>query len=251
MDVILSVIGQVVVEHDFNVLDVDAARGDVGGNEEFEARFAELVHHAVAHGLGHFAVETVRRVSLGIQMLDQFVHHAPGVAEDDAEFEIVNVDEAREQIHFETPVHFIKHLLDGRHRHCLLLDANVLGVARVFLDQLLDRARDGRREEDGLPFFGRPLENQLDVVAKAHVEHDIDLIKHNHLHRIEPQRAAAHVVHDATGRADDNMRALLQSKKLAVVGLATVDRQSVETAFEERQFVDLLGNLHGQFTGRA
>ncbi len=48
--------------------------------------------------------------------------------------------------------------------------------------------------------------------------------------RVEPQRAAAHVVHDAAGRADDDLRALLQPAELAVVGLAAVDGQRMDAA---------------------
>ena len=67
----------------------------------------------------------------------------------------------------------------------------------------------------------------------------------------EPERAAAHVVHDPARRADDDLRALPQPVELAVVGLAAVDRQRVDAALEERQLVDLLRDLHGQFARRA
>ena len=127
----------------------------------------------------------------------------------------------------------------------------LLRVARVFLDQLLDRARDGGGEENRLPLLGRGLENQFDVVAETHVEHDVHLVEDDHLDGVEPERAAAHVVHDAARRADDDVRALAQPEELAVVGLAAVDRQRVEAAFEERQLVDFLGNLHGQLARRA
>ncbi len=49
------------------------------------------------------------------------------------------------------------------------------------------------------------------------------------------------------GRADDDLRALLQSVELALVGLPAVNRQRVDAAFEERELVDFLGHLHGQF----
>ena len=43
----------------------------------------------------------------------------------------------------------------------------------------------------------------------------------------------------------------LQAVKLAVVGLAAVNRQRMNAALEERQLMDFLGNLHGQFARGA
>ena len=99
--------------------------------------------------------------------------------------------------------------------------------------------------------FGRGLENEFDVVAKAHVEHHVHFVKNDHFDGVELEGAAAHVVHDAARRADDDVRALAEAKKLAVVGLAAVNRQGVEAAFEEGQLVDFLGNLDGQLARRA
>ena len=148
-------------------------------------------------------------------MIHEVVHHALGVAENDSELEIVDIDQAREQFDFVAAIHFVINLLDRRHGHRLLLDAHVLRVARVFFDQLLDRPRNRGGEENRLPFLGRGLENQFDVVAETHVEHDVHFVEDDHLHGFEPQRAAAHVIHDAAGRADDDLRALLQARRTA------------------------------------
>ena len=99
--------------------------------------------------------------------------------------------------------------------------------------------------------LGRGLEDQFDVVAEAHVEHHVHFVEDDHFDRVELERAAAHVVHDAARRADDDVRALAQAEKLAVVGLAAVNRQGVEAAFEEGQLVDFLRNLHRQLARRA
>ena len=67
MHVIFHVVRQIVIEHHLDVVDVDAARGDVGGDEKFQAGLAELVHHAVALRLVHVAVQTVGGITLRVR----------------------------------------------------------------------------------------------------------------------------------------------------------------------------------------
>ena len=64
VDVVLGIMGKVVVDHHLEVVDVDAACGDIRGDKELEFRVLELVHHSRALGLGDAAVETVRGESL-------------------------------------------------------------------------------------------------------------------------------------------------------------------------------------------
>ena len=251
VDVVLDVVGEVVVEDGLDVVHVDAARGHVGGDEEFEAGLAELVHHAVALGLVHVAVQTFGGVALRVQVFDEFVHHALGVAEDDAELEVVNVDEAGEDFDFPAAVHLEVDLLDGGDGHGRLLHADVLRGLGVALDEVADGPRHGGAEEDGLARGGRGLEDVLDVVAEAHVQHDVGLVEDEHLELVEAQGAALHVVHDAAGGADDNLRALAEADELAVVGLAAVDGQGVDAALKEGEFVDLFADLDGELAGGA
>ena len=84
MHVVLHVVRQVIIENDLHVVDIDAARGDIGGDQKFQARLAELVHHPVAHGLGHVAVQPIGGIALRFQMVDQVIDHALGIAENDA-----------------------------------------------------------------------------------------------------------------------------------------------------------------------
>ena len=91
----------------------------------------------------------------------------------------------------------------------------------------------------------------LDVVTEAHVEHPVHLVEDDDLERVELQRAALHVVHDATGRADDDLRAGRQRAELPLVGLAAVDRHLHQALLEQRQLAELLGHLHRQFARRA
>ena len=59
------------------------------------------------------------------------------------------------------------------------------------------------------------------------------------------------MIHDAPRRADDDLRALLETKELPLVRLSAVDRQRIDAAFEQREFVDLFRNLDGEFARRT
>lgn len=59
------------------------------------------------------------------------------------------------------------------------------------------------------------------------------------------------MVHDAAGCADDDLGAGLESGVLAFVGLAAVDGQGVDAAFEEGKFVDFFGDLDSEFARGA
>lgn len=185
VDVIFDVVGEVVVENDFDIFDVDAAGGDVSGDEEFEVGAAEFVHDAVAHGLAHVAVEPVGGVALGVEVVSEVVNHAFGVAEDDAEFEVVDVDEAGEEFDFEAAIDFVENLFDGGDGDGFLFDADVLGIAGVFADEIHDRARQGGGEENGLAFGGDGFEDEIDIVAEAHVEHDVGFVEDDHANFVE------------------------------------------------------------------
>lgn len=52
-------------------------------------------------------------------------------------------------------------------------------------------------------------------------------------------------------RADDDLRSSLQSAKLVLVALPTVDGKFAHTLFEVRQLGDLFGDLRRQLTSRA
>src|SRR4051794_26200761 len=69
MHIILPVVRQIIIEHHFDIVDINAACGYVGCDEKFEARLSEFVHDAIPHRLRHVAMQAIRRVTLRIQML--------------------------------------------------------------------------------------------------------------------------------------------------------------------------------------
>ena len=251
VDVILAVVGQVVVEHDLDVIHVEAAGGDVGGHQELEPAFAELGHDPFAHGLGDVAMEFVGRVAPGDEVFHEFIHHHLRGAEYNAARDVVEVDQPAEHLHFVAPVHLVVNLLNLRHRQGLRLDLHRHRVAREALDELRNGGRHGRGEKDGLPLRRRLAEDLADVVHEPHVQHPVRLIEDHHPDLIHLERAALQVIHHPARSANDDLGPGLEPSELALIGLPTVDGQFADAPFEQSELGNLLGNLDGEFAGGA
>ena len=251
MRVVLAVVGQVVIEHDLEIIDIESARGDIGCDEKFETPAAKFLHHAGTLRLRDVAMQPVGRVAAGVQMFVELVDHDLRAAKNDAVTKIVQIDQPREHFDLRAALDLVIHLIDLR---CVLrdrLDLDPLGIVRVDFDQPLDLVRHRGREKQRLTFLRRRAEDAVDVVTEAHVEHAVGFVEDGDAQFVQFQRAAFHVVHHATRRADHDLRTGGQRAKLPLVRLATVNRHGLKTAFEHRQLAHLFRHLHRQLAGRT
>jgi hypothetical protein len=142
-------------------------------------------------------------------------------------------------------------LLDVRRGARLARDGDLDRVRQVGLGDRADGRRHGRGEEGDLAALGRLAEDLLDVLREAHAQHLVGLVEHEELHAVERQRVALHVVHDAAGRADDDVDAVAQRTLLRHVGRAAVDGQDAEAGQVRRERLDRVGDLHGELARRG
>ena len=251
MDIIFAILGEVEIEHDFQIIHVDAARGHVGGDEEFDGAFAEAVEDAFTHGLGHVSVEFVGGVPAGQQLFGEFVGHHFRAAENQSVAEIIEVDEAGQYFDFRAAVDLVITLFDrwGGQRWGFDFDEPRF-LAEAF-DEPFDANGHGGREEYRLATFAGGGEDALDFIAEAHVQHAVGFVEDDHFDLVEEQGAAFEQVNDASGRADDDLGAFFQSADLAVIALTSVNRHLAHTAFKQSEFRDFFGHLDGEFAGGA
>ena len=132
--IIFGVVRQIVVEDDFEVIDIEPARGDVGRHEELEAALAKFIHDAVALHLRDVAVQAVDRVTARREDLGEFVAHDLGAAENDAVAEIMHVDQTRKRFDLRAAVDFKVNLIDLRGVLSGGLDLDPSRIARVALN---------------------------------------------------------------------------------------------------------------------
>ncbi len=86
-------------------------------------------------------------------------------------------------------------------------------------------------------------------LMKPEIEHAVGLVQHQHLDRAQVEHVLLEVVDDATGRADQDVDAVLDGLALAVVAGAAVDHANLEAGVRG-QHAGILVDLDGQFAGR-
>jgi len=89
VDVVVDVLGDVVVDDQVDVVDVDPPGGDVRRDKDVDRSGTELCHDAVTQHLFHVAVEPFGKVAPGLEVGGEFVDAFFGVCEDQGEVGVV------------------------------------------------------------------------------------------------------------------------------------------------------------------
>ncbi len=249
--VVFDVVGQIVVHHQFQFIHIDPAPGDIRRNKKLELGLLELVHDPCALRLRDAPVQPVGGESLRDEVVGKFVDHPLRVAENNAELESVKIHQPLQRLELHPLRHLVIPLLDRGHREFLLLDLHRLRIAGVAVDEFPDRLRDRRGEKHRLTLRGRGLQDFLDVIAEAHVQHAVCLVEDGHLQGIQHQRSSFEVVHDPPGRPDHDLHPLAEFVELAFVGRPAVDRHGVDAVFVCGEFVHLVSHLRGKLARGA
>ena len=252
VDVGLLIVGGRVVDHVGDAGDVDAAGGDVGGHQDLDLAVTELLHHPLAGGLLHVAVQgRGREAALG-EVVGHTLCLSLGAGEDDDLVVVLALQQAADHLGLVEVVGLVDELGRGRDGLGLGrgLGADVHRVAHVGAGQGHDRARHGGREQQRLAGLRGERDQLLHVGQEPQVEHLVGLVEDEGVHVGEVENLAVGQVDQAARGADDDVDALLQRVDLGLVAGAAVDGQHAEAAVLGDQR-DLGRDLHGQLAGRG
>ena len=252
VDVDLLVFGALVVDDVRDVVDVDASRGDVGGDQDVDLAVTEGAQRLLASTLAQVAVQRTNREAAGSQVLAQAGGGALGAAEDDGAAATLRLENAGDDLDLVHGVNAVDDLLDRVDGLVL-----VVGVLRADVGRLdheaagegHDGAGHGRGEQHGVAVLGDAGQQCLDVGQEAQVEHLVGLVEDDGFDAGQVQVALAQQVDEAAGRAHDDVGATLESLDLGLEGDAAVDFDDAG-----RQVLgglaQVLGDLLGEFAGR-
>ena len=98
---------------------------------------------------------------------------------------------------------------------------------------------------------GKCGEQLVHFIFKSHVQHAVRLVEDRHLDAGGVEAAAAQMVEETTGSADDELGAGPQGPELPVNGGTAVDRRGMQALHFRAQPVDFLTDLHCKLTRRA
>src|SRR5437773_8923199 len=171
----LRVLGQVVVHDVTDVLDVQAARGEVRRDEDLDLPALELVERALAFALGHVAVDGGDEMLLALEGLEKTVDAALGVAEHEHLLRLPTAQQLLEHARLVLLEDLHVDLLDAVGRSLLRIDRDLHRVLREAEREIADLDRDRRREERGLTGRRHHSEQPPDIGREAHVEESVRL----------------------------------------------------------------------------
>ncbi|KJL27444.1 hypothetical protein RL72_00414 [Microbacterium azadirachtae] len=240
-----------VVDHVGDVVDVDAAGGDVGRDEHVLLAGLERGHRALALVLAHVAVHAADIEAAVAELVDEALRGTLGAREDDGLAAALCLQDAGDDLVLVERVCPVHEMADVRLREALVgvVGADVDRVRHEAARQRHDRTRHGRREQLGVPHRRDLLEDLLDVGEEAEVEHLVGLVEHD-LGRVrEVEQTLVGEVDETARGADDDLRAGLELLDLALVRLAAVDGDDARGTAGGEQ-IHVLVDLDRELAGR-
>ena len=234
--------------------DVQAASGDVGGDQDLVLAALEPVQGLDALALAAVGVHDADPVALLDQAGRDAVGAHAGAAEDEDALELGALQEDLQELELLRGHDGIEAVGDRVRGGVRAADLDLGGIAQGPAGELLDLRRQGRREEEGLAVGGALLDDPLDVRQEAHVEHPVDLVQDQDVDLLKGAVALLQVVQEATRRRREDVHAALQVIGLLPVADAPVDDrhpQVRELGVLVEGFLDLERELAGGLEDQA
>src|SRR5215472_688331 len=249
MDVIVGMVRDVEVEDVADGGNVEAARGDVGGNQQRDFVLAELIERGHARRLVHVAVQRDRGKAVAHERTMQRRDLALAVAEDDRVGQALGrADDAAQRVALVVrlaagPDQQLGGGGDGGGR---TRDLDLHGIVQELLGDAPDLRRHGGGEEQRLTREWNKLADALDVGNETHVEHAVGFVDHQQLDAGEQEPSALEMVEQATWGRNENVDAAGELRILVVERDAADQQRDVELltgAVLFEAFLNLRGEL--------
>ncbi len=247
VQVVLRTGGRIDLEHQPDLVDVDAAGGDVGGDEDGQPAVLEGGQDPRPGALGQAAVQRAGEHARCAQLLGHSIRAPLGADEDDRP--AVAAGDLRGQqglVGGSDEEHVVFHRADAR-----LARIDLVGdrVAQVAAHEFVDRPVEGGGEQHPLPARRDGVEDLGDGRHEAEVGHVVGLVQHDDLDPGEVGRALIHQVDQPARGGHDDVDAALERLELRAVRHPAGD-QSEAQALGAGQRGQHVGDLERELTGR-
>ena len=216
VDVVLRLVGQIEVHHMRQLVDVDAAGGNIGGHQHAHLAALEARQGAGAGPLALVAVDGGGLDALLREPLGNAISAVLGSGEHQHLLPVVAADQMTKQLRLAVHIAGMEHMLHRCGRAVLRRGLQLHGVVQQAGGQLLDRGLEGGREQQVLSFRRQQRQDLLDVTDEAHVEHAIGLIEHQDLDAIELDGVLLSQIHQPAWRGHQHIGAAAQAHHLRV-----------------------------------
>ena len=252
MGVVFDLVGKLMVDDEGQVRHIDAAGGNIGGDEHANALFFEAAHDFIALGLHQVAVEDIDGEISGTQLLREFDGDFARATENQAALFGMGFEKFSDAFEF-----FI-----ACGDEALVIDVSIDDVASIYFqhrcvarhvlaDELSDAFRNSGGKQPSGAASGQLTENHLQLLLKAHAEHFIGFIEDEMAHVFECESAAFEQIDEATGSDHYDVSRAFERFDLAVDFIATSQDFDEDLGAEFRVAEKLFADLFRELAGRS
>ena len=248
MDIILRVHGEIVIDDMRNAVHINAARGDVGGDQHPVIAFLEPVE-----GLNALILAAIGMQRRGLhpalgQAARDLVGAMLGARKDQHRVERLILQKMQQQGNLERLGHFIDELRNALDGGGAARDLHRDGILLEFARDFFDIRREGRGEQERLPLYGNLADDAADVGQKAHVQHAVAFVQNQGLQVREFHDPLAHVIKQAAGRRHHHIRTGAQGGDLRAFTDAAKNDGGAQRQMA-RIGAQVFFHLRGEFAG--
>src|SRR5690606_15789102 len=205
VNVVFGIFRQRIVDDMTDAIDMNAATGDVGGNEYLQFAFLEILQRPHAFVLRNFAGQNSAVDSCALQFFKQPAGLIATVGEDDDAGGVGLFENVFQQAEFFVRRHHEYFLFNGVGGDALRLDLDAHRFVCPLLGEIDDVLRERRAEKQGLPMrvARYRAHDAFHLRDETHVEHAIGLVDDQVFDLIEIQILARHEVEQTSRCGDD------------------------------------------------
>lgn len=223
VDVVLGGFGEVVVDDVGDAVDVDAAGGDVGGDEHPNGAAFEVGKGAKALVLGAVGVKGGGFDAVAVEVAGDAVGPVLHFGEDEDGVEGGVDEEVEEKGGFEVLGDLVDELGDAFGGVGAFANLDGFGSLLKFVGEGFDLAAEGGGEHKGLTPGGEGFDDALDGGEETHVEHAVGFVEDEAFEIAEVAVALAHEVDETAGGGDDDVGSVAQGLDLGAFADAAED----------------------------
>jgi hypothetical protein len=187
VDIVLGGVRHVVVDDVRDLVNVDAASDNVGGDEHAGVATLEAVERPLALRLATVAVNSGRRDARLLQNAMHAVGTVLGAREDEHTVKVSALEQLNEQVSLLHLVDRVDRLDDLLGRLGRRRSLDVHGILQRRASDAHNIRGHGGREEQVLTLFGNKRDDALHIGPETHVKHAVGLIEDEDLHAFEVQ----------------------------------------------------------------
>ena len=245
------IIRQTVVDNVSQILYVQTTGSHIGSHQELNGMVAELLHGEVTLLLTQVAVQRLCIITILNQLICNILSLQLGAAEDNRKDAWIEIHHA---LQGEILVLGIYQIVDVVYMLSTLVARthyDFLVVVQIVEGNLLDVLAHGSREEQSVSIFRNVLEDGIDALREAHVQHLVSLIKHHVVHVLQLSHATINQIEQTTRGSHDNLHTMLQGANLASDVGTAINSDNMQTVDVLGKTVQIVCYLETELTCRT